>query len=1084
MPPSIAEQHQFLDFAKEYNFAKVRQLIEKDVTYVNAQPAGRWTALHQACHQGDSSIVEFLLRKGADTTVTTKDGETPRAVAQGRGHTACVKLLDDHTEEGEGEAEPELLEKAPAGLKLEGGSLSGEPAKYIGAYHLDRSKLVNGRPAYQHTGDATLWIAFAGNGWMGQSESDLGEYKGHLALTDSAAASPDVSAKTWQAWTGSAWIDAPQLKLSAHAGDVDEEVEITCVRSVEERNAEGFRTAIDVDADGGGPSEGGSLPGEAAKYPEEEEEEESEEEEEEEESEEEGDEEGEEEGDEEEQEDWEVQRPRGGRRGRLAAAAAAAARHRQAAARLAHEASKGAKRSADALEEAPAAKKPRAPLPPLTLRAGDSTTEVSGYACKESDFLRPVSAGEVDGPCVAVLPEHLYPAGPTSAVALQAALEHLEKTVDAQEDGLTPPFARGLGFVEWAHAVSILHFLGAPAALQTALEALDPVDMLVNECVPSLVEYRKACGWLRACETAGLLDKACGWEGVGALIAHKVLGSVPDLKALGLSFGDALDIFKCSRGAIATNVAHSLILGQMNPEGEYFWTSAEFCGLAAEAKAELCESLYRAVDLAPRAKMDDYDRPEPPDEVKVLEDEAALRSVWSALAKRLPSSRYVLSTRGSITAHSDKAYTHSTPDISIGGTMTLTMALNGKGAPPAAKIEAELELGEHTMVQSHPDEPYEKVSDVRNERSSVTLRAPRSAWPEGGPVWPVPAAFKKGKRFSTVEQAIEIFEGGYTIDKPVESITEAFADQSELVSFFAWWIASWEQAANQAAAQELEEGDGDGVVVGAEVFKVLKQVHPDFTLGEGCFRLINKLLTDCSERVFAQSMDQKDAIKDDEVKTAISEVLPGELLKHAILEGQKAVRTFRSDDSDDFVLGSAQVPAEWAEDGALITKAGLQFDPTGLITVFEKLSRPVTHSALVFFTAVIEYLTAELLESSGNAALDRWREKEDDSDDSSAGVANQDNSQLAISVADVLCAVRSDEELEQLFGEKIDRLLPMMRPWPLLTLLNLNRPLPPNRLDLVPSLLRGTLRDLGAAIWQSGDMHGYWTKKENCMAFR
>jgi hypothetical protein len=125
----------------------------------------------------------------------------------------------------------------------------------------------------------------------------------------------------------------------------------------------------------------------------------------------------------------------------------------------------------------------------------------------------------------------------------------------------------------------------------------------------------------------------------------------------------------------------------------------------------------------------------------------------------------------------------------------------------------------------------------------------------------------------------------------------------------------------------------------------------------------------------------------------------------------------------------------------------------------------------VFFTAVIEYLTAELLESSGNAALDRWRkrrrfrrfvgEKEDDSDDSSAGVANQDNSQLAISVADVLCAVRSDEELEQLFGEKLDRLLPRMR------------------LDSVPSLLRGTLRDLGAAIWQSGDMHGYWTDEDS-----
>ena len=97
MPPSIADQHLFLDFAKKYDFAKVRELIEKEIAYVNAQPSGRWTALHQACHQGDSSTVEFLLGKGADTKVTTQAGETPRAVAEGRGHTACVKLLDDHT---------------------------------------------------------------------------------------------------------------------------------------------------------------------------------------------------------------------------------------------------------------------------------------------------------------------------------------------------------------------------------------------------------------------------------------------------------------------------------------------------------------------------------------------------------------------------------------------------------------------------------------------------------------------------------------------------------------------------------------------------------------------------------------------------------------------------------------------------------------------------------------------------------------------------------------------------------------------------------------------------------------------------
>jgi Holliday junction resolvasome RuvABC ATP-dependent DNA helicase subunit len=74
---------------------------------------------------------------------------------------------------------------------------------------------VNGRPAYQHTSDATLWIAFDGNGWMGQHESSLGKGEGFLFLTDPAAASPDVSTMTWKAWNGSDYVDHLQLKCTA-----------------------------------------------------------------------------------------------------------------------------------------------------------------------------------------------------------------------------------------------------------------------------------------------------------------------------------------------------------------------------------------------------------------------------------------------------------------------------------------------------------------------------------------------------------------------------------------------------------------------------------------------------------------------------------------------------------------------------------------------------------------------------------------------------------------------------------------------------------------------------------------------------
>lgn len=97
MPPSIAEQHAFLDLAKSFSFAACRDLIGKDVAYVNCQPSGRWTVLHQSCYMGDEGMVSYLLERGADITVVTRDGETPKQVATGRGHPGCAKLIDDST---------------------------------------------------------------------------------------------------------------------------------------------------------------------------------------------------------------------------------------------------------------------------------------------------------------------------------------------------------------------------------------------------------------------------------------------------------------------------------------------------------------------------------------------------------------------------------------------------------------------------------------------------------------------------------------------------------------------------------------------------------------------------------------------------------------------------------------------------------------------------------------------------------------------------------------------------------------------------------------------------------------------------
>ncbi len=54
---------------------------------------GQWTALHWAAQQDDSEMMRVLLDAGADINAQTRDGRTPRMVAQSEGHTDLVNLI-------------------------------------------------------------------------------------------------------------------------------------------------------------------------------------------------------------------------------------------------------------------------------------------------------------------------------------------------------------------------------------------------------------------------------------------------------------------------------------------------------------------------------------------------------------------------------------------------------------------------------------------------------------------------------------------------------------------------------------------------------------------------------------------------------------------------------------------------------------------------------------------------------------------------------------------------------------------------------------------------------------------------------
>ena len=74
-------QHQFLDLAKQRDWARVRGALEANPGLVNACVSGRWSALHQAADADSIDASRMLLQYGADPLALNRDGQTPRELA-------------------------------------------------------------------------------------------------------------------------------------------------------------------------------------------------------------------------------------------------------------------------------------------------------------------------------------------------------------------------------------------------------------------------------------------------------------------------------------------------------------------------------------------------------------------------------------------------------------------------------------------------------------------------------------------------------------------------------------------------------------------------------------------------------------------------------------------------------------------------------------------------------------------------------------------------------------------------------------------------------------------------------------------
>ncbi|GAV28180.1 hypothetical protein PMKS-001650 [Pichia membranifaciens] len=81
------------------------------------------------------------------------------------------------------------------------------------------------------------------------------------------------------------------------------------------------------------------------------------------------------------------------------------------------------------------------------------------------------------------------------------------------------------------------------------------------------------------------------------------------------------------------------------------------------------------------------------------------------------------------------------------------------------------------------------------------------------------------------------------------------------------------------------------------IYKVLKQTHPDTGISQKAMSIMNSFVNDIFERIASEASklaayNKKSTISAREIQTAVRLILPGELSKHAVSEGTRAVTKY------------------------------------------------------------------------------------------------------------------------------------------------------------------------------------------------
>jgi len=179
------------------------------------------------------------------------------------------------------------------------------------------------------------------------------------------------------------------------------------------------------------------------------------------------------------------------------------------------------------------------------------------------------------------------------------------------------------------------------------------------------------------------------------------------------------------------------------------------------------------------------------------------------------------------------------------------------------------------------------------------------------------------------------------------------------------------------------------------IYKILKQVHPDTGISKASMNILDDFIKDILVRILRECetlclLNKKCTLTSREVQTAVRLCLPGELAKHSVSEGTKAVTKFTAGGAYDDGGGRRGRSSASHRAGLIfpVAKVKRQLKEKSFLKLH------ISKTAPVYLSAVLEYLVAEVLELSGNAS--------------------RDNKKVRIIPRHIMLAMRNDEELNKL----------------------------------------------------------------------